>query len=550
MSNRRILSIWFPRLGAERLIRRDPALEAQPLAVIRDAGQTQIVASLSPLASDAGLHVGQPVRDAHAMCGGLVTRLQNPHAEGAFLDVLHRWAGKFSPWVARDAPDALLLDLTGCAHLFGGEAALLEQVEVDCTDLGLTIRCGIADTLGAAWALARYSARDATAHRSGDAIDQEARATRSRAAKRRHWERGGAAPATLPRSEQTGNIAPVGKAHSALGPLPVAALRLDPEVTQQLARLGLRRISDLAGQPRAALARRFGKGLVLRLDQAFGATPEPVTPARAPDHFATRLTLPDPIGLEEDMVAALDKLIPPLCETLRRKARGARTLRLEAWRSDGGMQWLNVSLARATHDPDRIQPLLRMKLPEIEAGFGIDMLRLEALLHEPLHMRSHAGHLDAARNNSAIGDATAMEDLLARLGARIGMENITRRHPGASHLPEKSSITLAAAWSEPARDWPLPATPRPLLIWRPEMVNAPATRTPPTTFRWRGRHLTTHYATGPERIAPEWWLDDPDWRTGLRDYWQIVTTQGDHLWLYFAHGAALSEGWFCHGSFA
>lgn len=539
-------------MGAERLIRQDPHLSDQPLAVVQDTGQMQVLSSLSAPASASGLSMGQPLRDAHAMCAELVTRLQNPHAEAAFLGVLHRWAGKFSPWVAREAPDALIVDLTGCAHLFGGEAALVAQIEEDCADLGLTVRLGIADTLGAAWALARFTAQDTRSHRSGDAIEQEAPATRAKAGKRRHWERGGAAPAQPPgRPAHAGRIAAPGQTHSALTALPVAALRLDPDTVAQLSRLGLRRVGDLAGQPRAALARRFGRGLVHRLDQALGSAPEPVNPAAPPDHFATRISLPEPIGLESDLLAGIDRLLPRLCERLLEKGRGARVVRLEAYRTDASMQWISVSLARAAQAPDRIRPLLAMKVPEIDAGFGIDMLRLEVIWHEPVHARTKVGHLEAGKAVAArLSDQNRIDDLMGRIGARIGLDAITRRHPGTSHIPEKSALTLAAAWSEPAAHWPHRATPRPLLLWRPEPVQAADAPRVPGTFRWRGRTFATVLAKGPERIAPEWWLDDPDWRSGQRDYWQVTCAQGDALWLYYAHGGTMSSGWFCQGSFA
>ena len=177
MSNRRILSLWFPRLGADRLMRADRSHAAGPLAVVDEERNTQVVTSVNLAASQAGVHVGQPVRDAHAMCGGLVARARNRTSEARFLTVLRRWAGKFSPWVAEEVPDALTIDLTGCAHLFGGEAQLLAVIEADCADMELSVRAGIADTLGAAWALARFAGAEVGFDRSGDAIDQEARAT-------------------------------------------------------------------------------------------------------------------------------------------------------------------------------------------------------------------------------------------------------------------------------------------------------------------------------------------------------------------------------------
>ncbi|MEX0283191.1 MAG: DNA polymerase Y family protein, partial [Paracoccaceae bacterium] len=509
----------------------------------------QVVVSINAAAAQAGVHVGQPVRDAHGMCGTLLTRSRNAPAEARFLTTLRRWAGKFSPWVAEEAPDALVIDLTGCAHLFGGEASLLGVIEADCADMGLTVRAGIADTLGAAWALARFAGVEAGTQRSGDAIDQEARATRSRAGKRRHWTKGGAAPQVVTRA-QAGRIAPPGQSYGALSPLPIAALRLDPDMATQLNRLGLRRIGDLLGQPRAALARRFGKGLVLRLDQAMGSAPEPVSPSGPPDHFAVRLTLPDPIGLKDDLMAGIDRMLPQLCSKLEDKGSGLRALRLEAYRTDQATEVVEIGLARPSHDPYRMRPLLEMKLDQIDAGFGIDMLRLVAVQTEPLHKRTKTGHLGAGKAvRERLAQSSAMDDLIGRLGARVGLDAITRRHPASSHVPEKSAQTLAAAWSDPARDWPTPAVPRPLTLWRPEPVFAAQDITLPTAFRWRGQDLACAGATGPERISPEWWLDDPDWRTGIRDYWDITTTGGDRLWLYYGHGGTMSAGWFCQGRF-
>ncbi|MHA6264807.1 Y-family DNA polymerase [Arenibacterium sp. CAU 1754] len=550
MSSRRILSLWFPRLGAERVMRAARMADPGPLAVVAEQSNMQVITSLNAAAESAGVQVGQPLRDAHAICATLLTRARNAPAEAAFLTALRRWAGKFSPWVAEERPDGLVVDLTGCAHLFGGEAGLLTVIESDCANMGLSVQAGIADTLGAAWALARFAGQGGVSDRNGDAIDQEARATRSRAGKRRHWTRGGTAPQKVETPGGVSRIAAPGQSYGALSPLPVAALRLEPATTAQLGRLGLRRIGDLLGQPRAALARRFGKGLVLRLDQAMGSAPEPVSPARPPHAFALRLTLPDPIGLHADLMAAIDRMLPRLCDRLQDKGRGVRSLRLEAHRTDQNAEIVTLSLARPSHDPARIRPLIEMKLDQIDAGFGIDMLRLEAIRTEPVHARTKVGHLTAGKPlDTRLADNAALDDLIGKLGARVGLEDITRRHPGSSHIPEKSALILAAAWSDPARDWPTQRPNRPLLIWRPEPVHAPDDPTVPAMFRWRGRTWTLAQARGPERIAPEWWLDDPDWRNGVRDYWIVTTTQKDRLWLYYGYGATLSAGWFCQGGF-
>jgi protein ImuB len=550
-SRRRILSLWFPRLAAERVLRLSRAGMAGlsgPLAVVADRNGAQVIVSVSAAAEAAGVVVGQPLRDATAMCPDLATVTADPAAEAAFLTRLRRWVGKFSPWVAEEPPAGLVVDLTGCAHLFGGEAALLAQVEADCEALGLSLRAAIADTPGAAWALSRHAGLGVAVHRSGDAIQQEAHATRSRAAKRRGWERGGALPvAGAGGAGPRGVIAPQGKMRQALGPLPVAALRLDEEAVEGLVRLGLRRVEDLAVLPRAALARRFGAAVLRRLDQALGLEPEPVTPAGAPLHFAARISLPEPIGLLADVEAAVDRLLPVICARLRKQGHGARRVRLEAFRSDGGVQVAEVGLARASDREDRIRPLLAMKLPDLEAGFGFDLIRLEAVAVERLSPMQHRS--PSVSGGGVVPQDGGLDDLLGKLGVRLGAEAVTRFHPGESHVPEKAAQVLAAAWSAPfAGEWPRRGRRRPLMLFRPEPVGAPEDDpTPPARFRWRRREMVTRFAVGPERIAPEWWLDDPEWRSGPRDYWRVETEGGERLWLFFAHGADVTGGWFCHG---
>ena len=553
MSNRRILSLWFPRLGAERLLRQDRGRLEAPLAVVADDHNMQVLSSVSQAAAKAGLKPGMALRDASAIAPDLITRPRDEPAEAMFLAGLRRWAGKYSPWVAEAPPDGLVIDLTGCAHLFGGEAALMEQAAADCIDLGLSVQAGIADTLGAAWAIARFST-GATPDRTGDAIDQEAYATRARAGKRRHWTRGGSAPAPRAQGAMPGRIAPPGQTRTAIAGLPITALRLEPAAIAGLARLGVRQIGDLAGLPRAATTRRFGADVVMRLDQALGILPEPVAPARPPDHFAVRLSLPDPIGLEADILAGIDRLLEPLCDQLRDRGRGARRIRLQAMRVDAASVGVEVGLARPSANPDRIRPLLALKLGEIDAGFGIDVLRLTAPVTEPVHAVQHAGHAEAAARGSAVmaaqAEGTGVDDLIGRLGARIGLDAITRRHPADSHAPEKNATIMGAAWSDPAPEWPAPPAARPLMLWPPEPVMAPDDPMPPVEFRWRRATHKLAEARGPERIAPEWWLDDPNWRSGLRDYWQVVTQGGDRLWFYYAHGGTMSGGWFAQGRFA
>ncbi len=555
---RRILSLWFPRLGAEGVLRAEPGLTDAALVTVSEIGNFRQIASTTARAEAHGLARGQALSEAMVMCPDMLTRTADVARDALLLAALRRWAGKFSPWVAEEAPEGLMIDLTGCAHLFGGEAALFAQVHEDCADLGFSVCAGIADTAGAAWALARYAGGGGLAQsRNGDAIDQEARATRSRASKR-HWVKGGAAPQVKVAGNGMARIAPRGATRQAIGPLPIAALRVDPDVTAGLARLGLRRVDDVLGLPRASLTRRFGRALAWRLDQALGTEPEPISPANAPLHFAVRLSLPDPIGLEEDILAGLDRLLPVLCDKLQAKARGARRVRLEFSRVDGDRQRIEVGLARPADRPDALRPLFAMKLDEVDAGFGIDQLRLVASVTEPLHTATHKGGLIAADEAARVrGDSDEMADLIARLGARVGLEAIRRTRPADSHVPEKTDVPLAAAWSvaEAPGTWPKTVRPRPLILFRPEPVTAQDPEGPsedadvPPAFRWRGRIFQTLSATGPERIAPEWWLDDPDWRSGVRDYWRVVTEDGARLWLYYAHGGLTSAGWFAHGDF-
>jgi protein ImuB len=212
-------------------------------------------------------------------------------------------------------------------------------------------------------------------------------------------------------------------------------------------------------------------------------------------------------------------------------------VRLTLIRTDGRAERREVGLARPADRPEAIRPLLALRLGEIDAGFGIERMRLEATEAEPL----------APGRQS---EAEAFADLLGRLGARLGVEAVIRLHPADSHIPEKSATAMAAAFSAPAAHWPPPAAPRPILIFPPEPIAPEDDAVPPAAFVWRRRSRRRAAAFGPERIAPEWWLDDPAWRSGARDYWRIETEEGERLWLFAAQGGELPAGWFAQGVFA
>lgn len=496
---RRILSLWLPRLSSELALRQrdtQAAAMAGPFAVVARQGPADLLVCLNPAAEAQGLRRGQPLSEARALVPGLITRAEAPQAQARFLHVLLRWALRYAPWVATEGADGLVFDITGAAHLMGGEAALCDDLRARLEGMALTPRLALASTRGAAWALARFAPGAVTI------IGNDPRA--------------------------------------ALNPLPPAALRLPEETCAAMARVGLRRIGELAPIPRAALARRFGVQPGLRLDQALGLVAEPVNPTQDPPPFAVRLTLPEPIGLKADVMAGLMRLLERLCERLAEAEQGARHLRLDLARTDGSRAEAAIALARPMRDAPAMAALFERAIEALDAGFGFDMLRLSAPLTEALP----PAQLTTAR---AMG-SDALADLMTRLGNRIGLEAITRFLPAESHIPERAFQIAAAAFTEapPPGAW-RSGPPRPLTLFPPEPLTGPTGREPPRRFRWRRRWLTTLSATGPERLSPEWWLDDPMWRSGLRDYWRVDTVEGPRLWLFFTPQA---PGWAVQGEFA
>lgn len=441
------------------------------------ASNAEALHCLNIEASKAGLRPGMPLADARAICPGLSTRPADPVREAAALEALRRWAGRYGPHAARDAADGLIVDISGVPHLFGGEQDLLEDLTARLDRAGIASRSAIAGTRGGAWALARHG----------------------------------------------GGVIPEGGLVERLGRLPVSALRVEPEVAEGLARLGLHRIGDLVTTPRAPLARRFGQELLRKLDQALGTKAEPVSANADPPHFGVRMTLPEPIGLTEDVMGVLDRLLARLCEQLKTAGQGARKLRLELQRVDHSAAIVDIGLARPMRDPDRIAALFRKGVEDVDSGFGIDGLRLSATLTEPLPPEQIG--------EAKVRQEDELADLISRLGNRLGFEAVRRFLPAKSRIPERSFLTVPAAYagSEP---FPKRRRPRrPVTIFPPEMLAA-VSGSPPARFTWRRMSFTTLRAAGPERITPEWWFDDPAWRSGVRDYWRIETREGLRLWLF------------------
>jgi protein ImuB len=486
---RRVVSLWFPRLASDRVLRARPV--DGPFALTLKQNSANRIYCLNQAALARGLHVGMSYADARAFCPDLQSRAADPAQDQRFLQVLSRWATRYCPWVGLEGVDGLVMNITGAAHLFGGEPAMLADMRNRLMRAGLSVQIGLADTRGAAWALAHFGE----------------------------------------------GIAPAGDPLPALRALPVAALRIDEQMSTTLQRLGLRSIGDLAGAARAPLTRRFGPGLVLRLDQALGAQPEELSVQADPPHYAVRMTLPEPIGLVSDVMAGTERLLESLCSKLKTHEMGARILCLSLRRVDHDHQQVELRLARPLRDPHRILPLFERGIHEIESGFGIDQLRLQAVQVEPLPVQQITHVSGAGREK--------LEDLISRLGTRIGLENIQRFVPADSHIPERSFRSEPAAYCEPSSSWSCPQ-PRPICLFPPEPIAGRGPR-PPARFRWRRMSLTTGRATGPERIAPEWWLEDDNWRSGLRDYWRVETRQGRRLWLFYT---PQNPGWFVQGEFA
>ena len=439
-----------------------------------------------------GLHPGMSYSDARAFCPDLKSRPADPIADQQFQHILRRWAIRYCPWVGLEGRDGLILDISGAAHLLGGEEPMLNDIRQRLIRAGFSCRIGIADTRGAAWALARY----------GEGIAQP--------------------DETL----------------DAIAPLPVAALRLDEKTITTLQRLGLRTIGDLAGSARAPLTRRFGPELLLRLDQALGDQPETISPEAEPPHYGVRMTFPDPIGLQDDVMAGVSRLLDRLCDKFKARETGTRRLQLTLRRVDAEAQKVELRFARPLRDAERILPLFERGVESVDAGFGIDQMRLEATQVEPLPVYQ-ISHVSSGRRDK-------LDDLISRLGTRIGLENIQRPLPADSHIPERSYQIAAAAYSEPEGIWSSPR-PRPIRLFPPEAVAEGNKPQPPERFRWRRMSFTAARATGPERITPEWWFDDENWHTGIRDYWFVETVQGQRLWMFYT---PQKPGWYVQGEFA
>ena len=508
----RILCAWSPNWAIANWRRRNATTAEPPevpLALLETVRAVRRLSAVSSEAATLGLYVGQKATDAKALVPDLLTAEAEPQADAEALTALVDWCVRFSPAVAADAPDGLYLDVSGVAHLWGGEADLLQDFRDRLSASGLTFRLALADTPGAAWALAHYGA--------------------------------------------DGVIAPPNGQAELLKPLPPAALRLEPEAAAQIERLGLRRLGQLMEIPRAPLGRRFGARTLERLDQALGRAAEALRFRRPPTPWLARLAFVEPISTPEDMARVTQDVTAKLCTRLEAESHGARRFEIAFHRVDGKALALTIGLSMAGRDARRIARLFQPKLETIDPGFGIEAVTLAAYDVEPVSGRQV--RIDA---DLAVSVEDGLVPLIDRLANRLGPERVWRAAPVASHVPELSvgrAAPLSAASELPTWDAEIPRPVR--LFRRPEPVEdvtALLPDDPPLQFRWRGRLHRVRRAEGPERIGEEWWKRGVNEISvgHVRDYYRVEDGEGARFGLFRAGLYGTPEAppkWWLHGLF-
>jgi protein ImuB len=485
-------------------------VQGQAFALVESGAKGLRLVACDELALSLGLQPGQRLADARAQVPDLATTLHEPEKDRIALLALARWCERWSPWVALHEPDGLILDVTGIAHLFGGEASLLADMAARFHHLGFHLRVSLASTIGAAWAFARFGNSQAIVV----AEDQE---------------------------------------RTRLGELPVEALRLDRDSLITLKRLGLKTIGSLYSIPRSELARRFHGGVqasdvLLRLDQCLGEADEPLSPLTPQPSFSVRHALIEPLIANEGLFSLLDQLAGRLCHRLEREGMGATQIILKLYRSDGSRAVLDAALSIPSNDPLHFVRLLKPKLEGVDAGFGIDAMSLEAETtaslepHDPGFLESEA-HF--------IHDFAELAD---RIANRHSEARLARLEPAERHLPEwaeKLSPPAVAPFSLGQLRNMRPLT----LLDPPEKIEvmAEVPDGPPLRFKWRRLSHRILRMEGPERIAPEWWREEGKMRRP-RDYYIVEDEEGRRFWLFregvYGEPRSPSPGWFIHGLLA
>ena len=462
-------------------------------------------------ASKLGLYKGQPLANARAMVQPLKIVPADERADAALLESIADWCDRFTPLVSLDSPDGLFLDITGAAHLFGGEAAMLTMVMQRLAEQGLAVRGAIAGTSLAARALARFQSRA---------------------------------------------IVPPGGEAQVIAPLPIMALDCDDKALRALRHAGLKTVGMVAERLSSELSERLGKSFVTRLRILLGAEEQPLQPRRSLPDLMAEQRFAEPIVTQDAIAASLLSLAECLSEILERQGRGARVLEAAFFRADGKVERIAIRTGEGLRDPKIMLRLLNQKLDALadplDPGFGFDVIRLEAAATE--ETRPSTISFDSDENSRQ-----QILFLIDRLSARFGEHRVQRFVFQDTHIPEAASIAVPAQDRDfLTQNWPLKRQPgdpprRPLrLLERPEEIRVPASEFPegpPKRFRWRRAQFDVHRAEGPERIAMEWWK-----KAGLtRDYFRVETKDGQRFWLY-RDGPhiqnQLAPRWYLQGVFA
>lgn len=517
----RILSLWFPYLAAERIWRQRlgrgwrsrPAGSQPPLVLSHRQQNAQRISALDRQAEALGLKRGMGMADARAMHPTIDVVEADPQADLSLLEGLADWCDRYTPLVSLDGVDGLFLDITGCAHLFGGEHAMLDDMSARFFQQGFDVCIGIASTAGAAWAAARFA---------------------------------------------SGRIVARGDEAKLITPLPLSALRIEPAIRTSLESVGLWTVGAVMALQRAPLMRRFGPKLLLNLDRALGRLEEPVSPRMPVPALSAERHLAEPIMLVEDIELLVKALAATLQADLERRAEGAREIELLLFRVDGAVTRLRVRTSRPVREPQLVHKLFHERLSavdsDLDAGYGFDLVRLCVLTSAAYAI----SQIDLA---GEIQDSDASIALFSdRIGARLGQGAILQAVTVASHSPERamamvpleSSGKFVTGARNPTTP-PIPTSPRPIRLFRsPEPIDVPATEMPegpPRQFRWRRAMHKVARAEGPERIASEWWLREAP----TRDYFWIEDADGRRYWLYrqgLYDGTEPAPRWFMHGIFA
>jgi protein ImuB len=499
----RVVSLYLPTWPTDRLLRKMGAAApdaATPLVLVGQTGRRREVVAANVAAFKTGLRIGMPATQAQALVAGLIIHHADPAADAEALERLAVWALRYSPLVAADAPDGIVIDATGATHLHGGEDAMLADMISRLQAAGIAACAAIADTRG----LARFAAR--------------------------------------PRL-----VVPEHKSADRIKPLPIAALRLAPDTVDDLRKLGFERISDLLATPRAPLTLRFGPELGRRIDQATGKTGEPIDPVRPADIVEAQQIFAEPIAAPETIARYVSKLTVKLCEELELRGLGARRLDLLFGLADNRVQAIRIGTAQPVRDIKRLTRLLCDNIEKVDPGFGIEIMRLAATVAEPFAMKQTISSLV----DEPEADVSGLIDILSN---RVGESRLYRFEPVASDVPERSVQRVAAAAPETGGGWPT-HWPRPTrLLAPPEAIETVALLPdhPPVNFTWRGSRRRVRRADGPERVFGEWWKRDAE-LIAVRDYFQVEDDSGERFWIFRAgdgeDAATGSHRWYMHGIF-